>query len=110
MTFSRKIALLGGGSILLMAVAAGFSYGYVNEQLVVADDAAATVRNLQASPGLFQAGVCGWVLILLLDLLAAWALYRYLRPVNQAASLLMGVLRVVYAIILALGISHLVVA
>ena len=49
----RKAAIVAGISIILMAVIAGFAYGFVLNRLIVPGDAAATTTNLMASETLF---------------------------------------------------------
>ncbi|MCB0635948.1 MAG: DUF4386 domain-containing protein [Lewinella sp.] len=100
----RQSALTAGISLLLIAVAAGFAYGYVHGNLIIPDDLSATVANLRASEFLFRFSIGVWLMILLLDVVAAWALYRYLAPVHQDLSLLTAWLRVVYAVFLAIAI------
>lgn len=96
----RKAAIIAGVSLLLMAVFAGFSYGYVYSGLVVAGDPEATIGNLRASGSLFKAGVAGWFIIFILDAVVAWMLFLFLRKVNYGYSLLIAWLRLVYTAIL----------
>ena len=51
-------------------------------------DAAATTRNLMSSAGLFRRGYVSFLLAALFFLLAAWALYALLKPVNKDLALL----------------------
>ncbi|OKP99052.1 DUF4386 domain-containing protein [Paenibacillus sp. P46E] len=106
---TAAVARTGGISLLVMAVAAAFSYGYVHGSLVVEGDPAATFGNLQASPLLFRAEILGWVLILACDIAAAWALYTVLQPVQHALSLLGAWLRLSYTAVLGVAVSSLVV-
>ena len=99
----RKAALAAGISIVVMAVVAGFSFGFVLDSLVVSGDAATTVANILASETLFRAGVFGWIVILILDVIVAWALYVVLKGANKSLSLLAAWFRLVYAAIL--GVS-----
>jgi hypothetical protein len=53
-------ARLAGFLYLLIAICAGFSFGYVRNALIVPGDAAATVSNLMASEEwLFRLGIVG---------------------------------------------------
>lgn len=103
----RKAAIIAGFSIILMAVFAGFSYGYVMGDLIVAGDAAKTAANIKASEGLFRVGVFGWLLILVCDVLAAWALYIFMQPTNKNISLLAAWFRLIYSAILGVAIAGL---
>ncbi len=104
----RKIAIIGGISILLMAMVAGFTYGFAHNSLVNQDNPGITYRNITSLGWLFRLEVLGWVVILLLDVVAAWALYVVFKKQNPNRSLLMAWLRLIYAAILAIAIQNLV--
>ncbi|MCF6139181.1 DUF4386 domain-containing protein [Pseudalkalibacillus berkeleyi] len=106
----QRAAIIAGVSLLLMAIAAGFSYGYVHNSLVITGDAGATFKNIQASLSLFELGILGWMIIIILDVLVSWAFYVVLKPVHKAYSLVAIWLRLLYTAILALAVSHLVIA
>lgn len=104
----RKAAIVAGIAIVLMAVIAGFVYGFVLDTLVVKGDAAATARNIEASEILFRISIFGWLINLVLDVLAAWALYIVFKPVNKSISLLAAILRLVYTAILGAALLNFV--
>jgi hypothetical protein len=95
----RTAALVAGFGSILTAIVAGFSFGFVHSGLVVPADAVATVRNIAASEALFRAGIFGWLIIILLDMLVAWSLYVFFKPVNRSVALLLGWLGVAAATI-----------
>lgn len=68
----RKTALTAGISLIIMAIAAYFSYGYVHGSLVVQGDPSATLNNLRSSNMLFRAEIFGWLLILICDIVVAY--------------------------------------
>lgn len=103
----RTSALIVGFALLLMAVVAGLTYGYLHGNLMVAEDADASLKNLQSSPGLFKAELFGWVVIFLLDGLVAWALFHFFKPMNNRISFLSSMLRVVYTVVLGIAIFNL---
>lgn len=105
----RQAAIIAGISLLLMTVLAGFAYGVVFESLVNLGDAEATVRNIKASELLFRFGTFSWLLILILDVVVAWALYIYFKPVNQSVSLLTAWLRLIYSSFLGVSLLGFVV-
>ena len=105
-TSPRSVAIVAGLSIVLMAIAAGFSAGYVADALIVPGNAAATASNIGASETLFRYGILGWLVILILDVVVAWALYVFLKPVNASLSLLTAWLRLAYASLLGIGILN----
>lgn len=93
---ARKAALIAGVSLLLMAIVAGFSYGYVHSNLIAMDDPETTVNNLRTSGALFRAEIIGWLLIFLLDVIVSWTLYLFLRKADHGYSMLIAWLRLVY--------------
>ncbi|MGH0591637.1 MULTISPECIES: DUF4386 domain-containing protein [Bacillus] len=106
----RKYALFAGFSLLVMAFIAFFSYGFVHENLVVQEDASATFHNIQTSNSLFKAEIFGWIIIFITDIVAAWALYFFLKPIHTSLSLLAALLRLMYTAILGIAIFNLILA
>ncbi|NVJ86667.1 MAG: DUF4386 domain-containing protein [Algoriphagus sp.] len=103
----RKFAVLAGLSLILMAVLAGFAYGFVYSSLVFPEEAKRTLAAIQTSLGTFKAGIAAWVGILLLDILAAWALYKFLKEILQPLSFVTAAIRIFYSGILGVAIYHL---
>ncbi len=103
----RKSALIAGISLLVMAVVAGLSYGYLHGNLVVADDAQATLDNLKTSTDLFYAEIFGWKVIFILDGLVAWSLYHFFKKSNKGLAFLSSFLRVIYTAFLGIAIYNL---
>lgn len=107
-TSQRKYAIIIGIAMIIMAVCAGFSYGFVQSSLVVKSDINATMNNISKSLALFHAEIFGWLLILLLDIIISWALYIFLKKINKDISLLAAIFRLFYSVILAVAISNLI--
>lgn len=103
----KNIRFITAGSILLMAVAAGFSYGYVHTSLFIAGDAKTTLYLLNIQGDLFTAGLLGWCLILLLDLIVSWGVFAMYRKQNPVVAQLTAVLRLLYTLIFAFAIAAL---
>ncbi|WP_340007594.1 DUF4386 domain-containing protein [Paenibacillus sp. FSL K6-0276] len=106
-TDQRTPALIAGISLIIMTLASFFSYGYVHASLVVQGDASATFHNLMSSSTLFKAEILGWVIILVSDIVVAWAFYMFLKPMNNGLSLLGAWFRLTYAAILGIAILNL---
>ena len=70
-----------------MALAAFFAYGFVHGSLVVQGDASATFHNIKSSNMLFKAEIFSWVIILITDIVVAWAFYIFLKPINKSLTL-----------------------
>lgn len=105
----RQAALVAGFAIVIMAAAAGFAASYVLDSLFVPGDAAATANNIEASELLFRSGIFGWLIILICDVLAAWGLYVFLKPVNQSLSLLSSWFRLIYTAVLGTALLNFVI-
>ncbi|MGE7695503.1 DUF4386 domain-containing protein [Lysinibacillus sp. NPDC094177] len=105
----RKSALIGGTALIIMALAAFFSYGFVHENLVLHENASATFNNLKSSIRLFKAEILGWIIILITDIIVTWAFYIFLEPLNRSLALLAAWLRLTYTTILGIAILNLVV-
>lgn len=107
-SLQRKSALTAGISLIIMTLAAFFSYGFVHGSLVVKGDASATFHNIMSSNMLFKAEIFGWVIILISDIVVAWAFYIFLKPINKSLSLLGAWLRLTYATILGIALLNLI--
>jgi hypothetical protein len=89
METSKKTARIAGVFYLIVALAGLFSLMYVPSQLVVENDALATVSNIKDSPLLYRTGiVSGLICQTSFIFLVLW-LYKLLRHVNATASLAM---------------------
>ncbi|GAA4462589.1 DUF4386 domain-containing protein [Nibrella saemangeumensis] len=103
----RRMALVAGYSLVAMAIVAGFGYGYGFGSIYVAGDGAATVTNLNQSAYLFRWVIVAFLVIMLLDVVVAWALYYFFKPVDEALSLLTAWLRIIYAPFLGIALMNL---
>jgi hypothetical protein len=61
---------------------------YVRSQFIVSGDATTTANNIVSSQGLFRVGFVTELISAVFFLLAAWALYVLLKPVNKNLALL----------------------
>ncbi|WP_372009093.1 DUF4386 domain-containing protein [Paenibacillus chitinolyticus] len=92
-----------------MTLAAFFSYGFVHESLMAQGDASRTFQAVTSSRALFKAEIFGWVIILICDIVVAWAFYIFLKPVHKHLSLLGAWFRLVYAAVLGTALLNLIV-
>lgn len=102
------MALIAGWSLLAMAIIAGFAYGFAFQNIYVANDATTTISNLVHSESLFRMLIFSFAVILMLDLIVAWALYFFFQRINESLSLLTAWLRVVYAALLGIALLPLI--
>lgn len=103
----RKAALTVGIGLLAMAILAPFAQFAVLKALVVPTDATATIANLAGSQGLFRSAIAAFLVVIMLDLVVAWALYILLRPVDRTVALLTAWLRLVFAAVFASSLVNL---
>ncbi len=96
----RQAAIVTGAAILVMGIAAVFATDLTIGSLFVKNNASATVNNIRDSEMLFRTGILSWLIVLICDVLAAWGLYIFLKPVNKDVSLIMAWLRMVYVALL----------
>jgi hypothetical protein len=107
-TSQRTAALVAGFSLLLMTVFAIFANALVLENLIVPGDAATTAENILTNEALFRMGIISIIIVIILDVIVAWGLYIFLRPVNWSLSLLGGWFRLVYSAIFFVASTSLV--
>ncbi|TFE22717.1 DUF4386 domain-containing protein [Cohnella luojiensis] len=105
-TSPRIFAKVAGFGLLLMAMHAMFANFFVLEGLIIPGDAATTANNIIANDLLFRSGIISFIIVLLLDVVVAWALYIILIPVNKNLSLLAAWLRLIYTAIFGIAIYH----
>ncbi len=103
----RTAARVSGFGYLIITILAIFSEFFVRSKLVVPGDAATTVVNILANEMLFRIGICGYLIVAILDIVVALALYVLLKPVNKSLALLAAWFRLVYAVILGIALQNL---
>lgn len=104
LNYPKKIALITGLSLILMAVFAGIGYGYAFSSFYVAEDNSTTLRNLNEFGGMFRLTVGTFTMILILDIVVTWSIYELFKKVNQSFSLIIALFRFLYSGILASAI------
>ena len=102
---TAKISAYGYLVIFILGIFANF---FVLESLVIPGDAAATANNIAANESLFRIGILSFIIMVVSDLLVAWALYIFLKPVNKNLSLLATWLRLVNCAIFGLALFNLI--
>ena len=95
----RKAALIAGFAYLAI-----FLFGVGNlllDNLIVRGDAAATASNIMASESQFRLGIAMVIIAHGADVVVAWALFLFLRPISGSLSLLTALFRLVFVAIAA---------
>ncbi|MGZ8800652.1 MAG: DUF4386 domain-containing protein [Aeromicrobium sp.] len=103
----RKVVLTAALGLLGMAILAPFAQFGVLQTLVVPDDPMATFNNIVSQAGLFQAAIVAFAIVVILDVIVAWAFYVLLRPVNKTLALIVAWLRVIYGVAFAFVLINL---
>jgi len=102
----RSWARLIGLSLLLMALVAGTVVPAFSK-MYVAGDVARTSLNVTSDLSRFRMSVAGWIVILALDLLAAFGIYKYSKDEEPKLAKLTGASRLLYSIVLGAGVVQL---
>ena len=105
-TSQRTAAIVVGIGLLITLIGVAFVELTTNS-LIVPGDAETTARNIMASEALFRAGIFGWVLAILGDMVRAWGLYVFFKPVNRSLALLSAWFMLVHDAIFAASLVNL---
>lgn len=102
----KRAGLIAGISLIVMAMAAGFAYGFAQDKLV---DVSAEImkQNLLENQSLFYAVLAAWALIFTTDLIVSKALFNVFRHTNRRISAITALVRIAYTLMLGVGILQL---
>ena len=103
----RLLACWAGVSYVALFVLAIFANFMVRERLVDQSDPASTFANLVESEQTVHYAVVAFLIIFLLDVFVAWALYYVFRPAGAALSQLTAWFRIVYTVFLGVAMVFL---
>ena len=104
----RKAAIVAGFGLLTMTIFAIYAYFFVRPSLIVPGDVTTTANNIMANELLFRSSIVSWLIVLMCDVVVAWALYVLLKPVNKSLSLLAAWFRLVYTTIHGIALLNLI--
>lgn len=104
----KSISRLAGFGYLIIFLTGIFANFFVIEGLVVPGDAAQTFQNIGGSQGLFRLGILAFIVMVIFDLILAWALYLLLKPVSPHLSLFQAWFRLVNGTIFGVALYKLV--
>jgi hypothetical protein len=103
----RHASITAGVGMLLMSVLAGFGNFVALKGLVATGDAARTATNIMDSEALFRLGIVSLFLVIALDVVVAWGLYRVFSPVSTSLSMLAAAFRLVFAAVFLAAVGRL---
>jgi len=92
-----KAARIAGIGYLVIIVAGIFAEFVIRSRLIISGDAAATAANIIGSEWLFRISIASDLIMLIADIIVAWALYMLLKPVNSGLSLPAAIFRLVHS-------------
>lgn len=99
----RTAARVAGAGYLALFVLAIFANFVVKQGMIDPADAEATVAAIREQETLFRVGLAAFIMVFLIDVPVAWALYVLFAPGGRARSLLVAWFRIVYAVFLGVG-------
>lgn len=100
----RQAARLAGVGYVMLFLLAIFANFFVLEGLIEAGDAATTAANIRESEGLFRLSLVSFMVVFIVDVVLAWALYIFFRNVSRDLSLLAAWFRLVYTVFLGIAL------
>jgi len=102
----RKAARIAGlaylGSFIFSTYGGFVSFG--------PEESTTTAINDMANELLFRSGIVSWIIVLISDAVAAWALYILLKPVNASLSLLSAWFRLIFIAFAGIALLNLPIA
>lgn len=107
---SRSIqnpSFIAGVALLLLSGLAAVGYVVVVQGLVTAGDPSATASDIVGSEGAFRLGVAMLYVVIVLDVVVAWALLAVFTPVSRAISRLAAWFRLAFAVVFMAAIGQL---
>jgi Domain of unknown function (DUF4386) len=106
----RRASLTAGVALALMAVLAAFAvFGAISARITPAD-ATRTARDIAASQSVFRLGIACLIVVVILDVIVAAALFTVFAPVNGMVSAMAAGFRIAYAAVYLVAITQLVTA
>jgi len=104
----RQAALIAGVGYLVSFV---FAF-YAGADFVSAGPGVSVTTSIDnmANEALFRSGIASWLIVLVLDVVVAWALYILLKPVSKSLSLLAAWFRLIFTAIAGIALLNLLSA
>ena len=90
-----KAARISGFGLLIMILTVPFAEFYIFPK-IISVDATLTFKNIVEHRTIFTVGVLFHFITLICDIIVAWSLYIFLKPINQNLSLLVAWFRLSY--------------
>jgi hypothetical protein len=104
---TRRVGRVAGVTLLLLAALSAGAVLVAIEGLITPGDAGKTAADITASVTRFRLAVASLYIVIVLDIVAAWALFRFFAPVNAWLSRLAAWLRLAFSVAFLVAISQL---
>jgi hypothetical protein len=104
----RAAALIAGVGLLIMVLTVPFAEFKIFPSLIDFKDPEITATNLLNNKSYFILGIFLNFITIICDIIVAWALYIFLKPVNKNLSLLVAWFRLIYTGIYLIALLNLI--
>lgn len=102
-----KASLIAGFGLLIMVLTVPLAEFYIFPQLI-GQNSTETANNILFNKVLFSTSIFLHLITLLCDIIVAWALYLFLKPVSKEFSLLTAWFRLIYSAIHMIALTNLI--
>lgn len=103
----RQIAKITGISLITMAIIAGFSIGYAYTKFDQPEQFELLKDNIVQNTGLYYSMLIGILIIIILDFIVSYTLYKYFEDDHKKISLLSGIIRAIYTLFFGIATYYL---
>jgi hypothetical protein len=103
----RRPSLIAGSALVLMTVFSIYGVFGPVEALVTPGDASRTAVDVTASETLFRSGIASLIVVVILDVIVAAALFEVFASVNRAVSMTAAWFRLAYSAVFLVAIVQL---
>jgi len=102
-----KASLIAGVGLLIMVLTVPFAEFYILPKLI-GQNSTETANNILNNRILFTTSIFLHLTTLLCDIIVAWALYIFLKPVNNGLSLMVAWFRLIYTAMYLIALVNLI--
>ncbi len=103
-----KAAIIAGIGLLIMTLTVPFAEFKIIPDLVSPDSASETAVNITNNIFIFNLAIFLIFITIVADIIVAWALYIFLKPVNKSISLLTAWFRLLYTGVYLVAVTNLI--
>lgn len=95
----RSFALFTGWSIIIMALVAGFVFGYTLPEFSSAKEGMSLQEFIESKQSLYFSMLAGLIIIQVLDLIVSYTFYKFFLQQHRKIAVISGGLRFLYSLI-----------